>query len=234
MAEVSQPNEKFFYEDENKIVIEAGLAGAVFPFLDKASRVLVIFGFLAYGIILEVDGILGVVIALFALILGWELMSLIEGRAEVFYCLIDKSNKIITISKGHPRLFWRPTKAIYKFEDLKSITLGGDDDMERKLSFGLRGDYGVTLAGSVSVTTAETISKTLQIPLKLKFGDEYLVHVPWEPNRKSNLIPTPCLSCGASLPKIDKGVQSAKCSHCGMTMVVQWEKDRFSYRKQVG
>jgi len=219
-------------ESGDTISIDSSLLEEIFAFLGMSLQGLGAVVVVVYIVITQTDGILGYVIGLFFLLLGWELVSLFFGATEVFHCLIDKNAGTIDLIKRTPATFWTSSLTSYKLQDLKLINFGKNFDSEKKLSLNFKNRERETFAGSASTKIAETISTSLQIPLQIEFGDERITHVPWMSDASLGLMSTPCLSCGAPLPEIKLNASNIKCVHCGMIMVIQWGEGKFSYRKQ--
>jgi hypothetical protein len=221
-----------FSENENQILVTSSMFDGVFMFVANSFKGLMTVGILIFAITAQIEGVQRFLYGFILVLFGWEVLSVMFGVVEVYFCRFDKLTRKMYLIKRDPFTFWFPRKSAFQFDGLASIVFSENIDNEKKLTLDFKNDEQISFAGSASMRIAEAVSNTLRIPLRIRLGDEYIVHVPWMSG--ASLIPTPCLSCGAPLPKIEFEARNAKCSHCGMTMVIQWEKDRFSYRKQIG
>lgn len=217
-------------EKGNKIIVKAdGFDGYVGFFVNSFKGF--IYLAVALFLIATLANGIGKYIAIIAiLILGWEAMSLFFGSDEAYDCFIDKEEKTITVTTRTPAIFWIPRRYKYKVQNIKSISFGNYSETEKRVRLNFNSGEQIIFVGSAAAKIVEKISYHLQVPMQIELGDEHITHIPWEVG-ESEIIPTPCASCGAPLPKIDHHAQNIKCTHCGMTMVIQWQDGKMSYKK---
>ncbi len=172
------------------------------------------------------------IIVFFLALFGLWIVAAISGEEAVFHCLLDRERQMATLTYRAPWSMWRPSRERIPLKQITAVLFSKTEKDEPKLSFAQTSDDPINLAGGATAKAAERISRFLRIPLRIELGDERITHIPWSANGTASLVSTPCASCGALLPPIQPGMKSIKCEHCGMNMIIQWQEDEFSYRKQ--
>ena len=210
-----------------KWIIESSVGESIFLFFGSAFKYVIATLVLIF--IIMKDSLIN---GLFVIPLAWLGLVLFFGKEEAFRCVVDKDLQTATVTFRAPWSFWIPRIRKFPLNQVIGVIFRKDENDEPKLFFKKEAGELIPFAGSTTAKIVESISSFLQVPLHIELGRERITHVPWNTSDSASLIPTPCASCGAPLPKIEANMKSVQCRHCNMNMVIQWQEGRLSYRAE--
>ena len=171
-----------------------------------------------------------IIASIVVILMIWLFVSISFDIENAYQAIFDRDAQIMTVTSRSPWLIWLPRKKTFQIKNLAYITLSKSDEKSPRLCLFFKGGLEITFAGSATADAAETISRFLKIPLRIEMDEQRITHMPWVSDKEGNPLPTPCAKCGAPLPLIEAGMKNIKCTHCGMTMVIEWNGDRLSYK----
>jgi hypothetical protein len=213
------------------IKITADSFESVWAFLERAGTGIVIWVVLVGFILTDANGFEMVIGLIIVFTIGWLMIGVLFGVDEIHAAQIDKNKKSLVITKRWALTFWLPRKIYYSFREVKSITFGSNQETEKQLAVNFKNKEQEIFAGSATIKDAEKIGIALHVPLNIDVSGEMISYIPWDTS-EAEVIPTPCMQCGAPLPKITHEMRNVKCDHCGMTMVIEWLGGKLSYKVQ--
>ena len=217
-------------ENGNQLILIPNGFEVFFPLLFK----IVPYGFLAIMLLIATakESMVEAIIALIVIALvGW-IFLLIADENSIYHAIFDKDTQKITLVFRSSASLWFPRRRKLEFEKLAALVLNHVGEKGFVFYLLLKSGTEFPFAGTASAECAEQVSRFLRIPLKIQMENESITHMPWVSDREMTPFPTPCAKCGAPLPTIEPGMMNAKCSHCGMTMVISWSEGRISYKAQ--
>ena len=214
-------------QNENKLIIENRLTDSLLSprmlIVFMSSSVLLLFLFLAPGTRQSIPFLIGLAIAVIAI---WSLST----SAMIFNCTFDRETETILVQTRSPWQFFIPRTETIHFRDVKGLWFGKQEKTSPKLELLLK-STSIRFAGEVESKFAENIADFLAVPLYIKIDNERLTRLPKALTDKDvKATVTFCSKCGAPLPRIYPGQKNVKCTHCGMTMFLEWNEKLTSYK----
>jgi DNA-directed RNA polymerase subunit RPC12/RpoP len=214
-------------QNESKLITENSLTDyllspqMIIAFM--GSSVLLLFLSIDPGTRKFIPFLIGLAIAVIVI---WSLST----SAMIFNCTFDRETETILAQMRSPRQFFIPRTETIHFRDVKGLWFGKQEKTSPKLELLLK-STSIRFAGEVDSKFAENIADFLAIPLYIEIDNERVTRLPKALTDKDvKVTVTFCSKCGAPLPRIYPGQKNVKCTHCGMTMFLEWNEKLTSYK----
>jgi hypothetical protein len=218
-------------ESQNLVTITTDFSESIFVFFWNAGKGIIWWVIFLGFIVISTRGFELVIGLVVVLPMGWLLISMFFGDNEIHTAQINKNKKSLTIVNRWPLTLWIPKITKYSLQEVRSLTFGSNQETEKRLAINFKNNEQEIFAGSATIKDTERIGIALHVPLNINVSGEMITYIPWDTS-EAEVIPTPCMQCGAPLPKITHEMKNVKCDHCGMTMVIEWHDGRMSYKVQ--
>ena len=214
-------------QNENRLVIENSLASFLFTPQTMISGIFLIFYLLAIFADPKKREVIPFLIVV--AIVGIVIWSLIVG-GMIFNCIFDRETETVLAQTRVPwQLFISHNRKIH-FQDVKSLLFKKSGRDNPKLFLQLE-SASIRFAGEGDSKVAEAIADFLGIPLYIELDNERVTRLPKAlTDDDVTVTVTFCSKCGAPLPKIYPGQKNVKCTHCGMTMFLEWNEKLTSFK----
>lgn len=156
----------------------------------------------------------------------------VASGETIFDCTFDKASQVISTRL---RAAWRLGIHLNKkipFHEVTGLLLVTPGRGKPTLHLQLK-STSYPFAGNVTAQLAEDVCDFLGTPLIIEVGRERVTRLPFKANAEDvGISATPCPKCGAPLPRIYPGLSNVKCTHCGMTMLLEWNEKLTSFRSR--
>lgn len=215
-------------QNENRLVYETDFVLYIF----RPENILIVIAFVVFFIGSIPSGPTFRIpfwwIFVFIAVFVWAIVN----NEIIFDCTIDKESEVIL---AKVRAAWRlgiPRIIKISFHEVNNLVLQKTGKWDPKLYLQLESKT-ISFAGKGTAQLAEEISDFLEVPLYIELESERVTRLPFKANAEDvGISATPCPKCGAPLPRIYPGLNNVKCTHCGMTMLLEWNEKLTSFRSR--